>query len=405
MRPAPVIRAAGGGLARRRVQTIVIAVVLTIATTACLLAIALIMDSNGPFDKAFGAQRGAHLTVTVDAARTTASQLAATTRLPQVDVAAGPFAEVSVKASVSGGRRGGEPSPFTETLAGRASPGGLVDDITLRSGHWPDRAGQIVLGSTWPGGAQFIPLGSTVTVTGVPGNPTLTVVGFGTSVTQSADGWVLPAEIARLRAPGTPPSEQMLYRFHAAATAGQVGADATAVSAALPAGAVTGTLSYLTIRSAEQSSIAPFVPFIVAFGVIGLAMSLLIVVNVVSGAVVAGYARIGVLKSIGFTPGQVMAVYAIQAVVPAAAGCLAGAVLGALALGPLVLAKAAAAFGVGTLGGLPAWLAVGVPAALCILTGLADSPRSRPSHPGMRPGPVIVVRRTGSSACCRCPGR
>ena len=44
-------------------------------------------------------------------------------------------------------------------------------------------------------------------------------------------------------------------------------------------------------------------PFVVAFGVIGLAMSVLIVANVVSGAVVAGYRRIGVLKSIGFTPG------------------------------------------------------------------------------------------------------
>ena len=398
MRPAPVIRAAEGGLARRRVQTIVIAVVLTIATTACMLAIVLIVDSNGPFDKAFAAQRGAHLTVTVDAARATASGLAATTRLPQVAAAAGPFAAVSVQASVSGGSRGGVPLPFTETLSGRASPGGPLDDITLRSGHWPDQAGQIVLGSTWPGVAQFIPLGATVSVTGVPGNPTLTVVGVGTSVTQSADGWVLPAEIARLRAPGTPASEQMLYQFHAAGTAAQVSADAAAVSTALPAGAVTGTMSYLTVRSAEQSSIAPFLPFIVAFGVIGLVMSLLIVAGVVSSAVAAGYARIGVLKSIGFTPGQVMAVYTIQAVAPAAAGCLAGAVLGTMALGQLVLTRAAAAYGVGTLGGLPAWLAIGAPAALCALTGLAALP------PALRAGRLAAVAAVASGRAPR-PGR
>ena len=36
-------------------------------------------------------------------------------------------------------------------------------------------------------------------------------------------------------------------------------------------------------------------------------MSVLIVINVVSAAVVAGYRRIGILKSIGFTPGQVVA--------------------------------------------------------------------------------------------------
>jgi putative ABC transport system permease protein len=370
---APAFTAVGG-LVRRRVHTIVIAVVLLITTTACVLAAALIVDSDGPFDKAFAAQRGAHLTVTVDPARATAAELAAAAKLPQVTAAAGPFAEVAVDASVSGGPRGGEPLPFTETIAGRASPGGPVDDIILQSGHWPRRPGQIVLGSTWPGGAQFIPLGATVTVTGVPGNPELTVVGFGTSITESADAWVLPAEIERLQAPGAPRSAQMLYRFRASATAAQLAADGLAVTAALPAGTVTGTQSYLPRRSAEQSSITPFLPFIIAIGVIGLVMSLLIVASVISGSVVAAYGRIGVLKSIGFTPGHVVAFYATQAVAPAAAGCAAGAVLGVATAGRLVLSGAAAAYGVGTLGGLPAWLAVGAPAALCVLTGLAALP-------------------------------
>ena len=386
MTAAPVF-AAVGGLVRRRVHTIVIAVVLLITTTACVLAAALIVDSDGPFDKAFAAQRGAHLTVTVDPARATVAELAATAKLPQVTAAAGPFAEVAVDASVSGGPRGGEPLPFTETIAGRASPGGPVEDITLQSGHWPRLPGQIVLSSTWPGEAQFIPLGATVTVTGVPGNPELTVVGFGASITESADAWVLPAEIERLQAPGAPRSAQMLYRFRASATAAQLAADGLAVTAALPAGTVTGTQAYLPLRSAEQSSIAPFLPFIIAIGVIGLVMSLLIVAGVISGSVVAGYGRIGVLKSIGFTSGQVVAVYATQAVAPAAAGCAAGAVLGVATAGRLVLSAAAAAYGVGTLGGLPAWLAVGVPAALCVLAVLAALP------PALRAG-----RRTATAA-------
>lgn len=377
--------AAIGGLARRRVHTIVIAVVLLITTTACVLAAALIVDSDGPFDKAFAAQRGAHVTVVIDPARATAAELAATAKLPQVTAVAGPFAEVAVDASVSGGPRGGEPLPFTETIAGRASPGGPVDDVVLQSGHWPRRAGQIVLGSTWPGGAQFIPLGATVTVTGVPGHPELTVVGFGTSITGSADAWVLPVEIERLQASGAPRTAQMLYRFRASATAAQLAADGLAVTAALPAGMVTGTQSYLPLRSAEQSSIAPFLPFIIAIGVIGLVMSLLIVASVISGSVMAGYGRIGVLKSIGFTPGQVVAVYATQAVAPAAAGCAVGAVLGVATAGRLVLSGAAAAYGVGTLGGLPAWLAVGAPAALCVLTGLAALP------PALRAGRLTAT--------------
>lgn len=371
MKAGPVAAAAAGGLARRRVQTAVVALVLLITTAACVLAVALVADSSGPFDQAFAAQRGAHATITVDAARTTSAQLAATTRLRQVTAAAGPFAEVAVRASVSGGPKGGEPLPFTETLAGRASPGGPLDDITVQSGHWPRQPGQIVLGSSWPGGPRFIPLGATVTVRGVPGAPALTVVGFATSVTQSADGWVLPAEIARLRAPGTPPGAQMLYRFVRADTPAQVDSGATAVRAALPPGAVTSTRSYLDVRAAEAAEIAPYVPFVVAFGVIGIVLSALIVAGVVSGEVTAGYHRIGVLKSIGFSPGQIVAAYVGQALVPAAAGGLAGAVSGTLLASRLVLARAAAAYGVGTLGGVPAWVDVVAPAALCALTAIA----------------------------------
>lgn len=385
MTTAPVLTAAAGGLVRHRVQTIVIAVVLLITSTACVLAAALIVDSDGPFDKAFAAQRGADLTVIVDAARVTAAELAATARLPQVTGAAGPFAEVAVDASVSGGPRGGEPLPVTETIAGRASPGGPVDDVVLRSGHWPRQPGQIVLGSTWPGVAQFFPLGATITVTGAPGRPEFTVVGFGISITETADAWVLPADIGRLQAPDAPRGAQMLYRFRASATAAQVAADGLAVTAALPSGAVTGTQSYLPLRSAEQSLITPFLPFIIAIGVIGLVISLLIVAGVISGSVVAGYGRIGVLKSIGFTPGQVVAVYATHAVTPAAAGCVGGALLGVATAGRLVLSGAAAAYGVGTIGGLPAWLAFGTPAALCFLTGLAALP------PALRAGRLTAT--------------
>ena len=58
-----------------------------------------------------------------------------------------------------------------------------------------------------------------------------------------------------------------------------------------------------------------------AFGIIGLVLAVLITASVVSAAVVAGYRRIGVLKSIGFTPAQVAATYLAQLGVPALAGC------------------------------------------------------------------------------------
>jgi len=64
------------------------------------------------------------------------------------------------------------------------------------------------------------------------------------------------------------------------------------------------------------------------FGRIGIGMAVLIVGNVVNGAVVSGYRRIGVLKSLGFTPAQVVIAYVAQAGLPALAGIAAGVVAG-----------------------------------------------------------------------------
>jgi putative ABC transport system permease protein len=369
MRTGPVGRAVRGGVSRRRVQTLVIGLVLLVSTAASVLALALVVDSSAPFDHAFAAQRGADLAAVVDPARATPAELAATARRPGVTAAAGPFAETTISpqmAHVAG------PNGFLPpmTLAGRSAPGGPVDDIVLQSGHWAQRPGQLVLASNPSSNEQIgLPLGAKITVMGVRGRPTLTVVGLAASATNSADGWVVPGEVARLRAPGEPAAAQMLYRFRSAGSAAQVRAGAAGVSAALPPGAVTATQSYLAVKMQEVSRIGPFVPFLVAFGVIGLIMSVLIVANVVSGAVVAGYRRIGILKSIGFTPAQVVAAYIGQIAVPAVAGVLGGLALG-LVLATLLLKQAANAYGVGALG-VPVWVGVAVPAAMLGLVAIA----------------------------------
>jgi putative ABC transport system permease protein len=369
MRAGPVGRAVRGGVARRRVQTIVIALVLLVSTGASVLALALVVDSSAPFDHSFAAQRGAHLALIIDPARATPADVAATRRLPQVTSVAGPFAAVSVAPQLTG-QAGPDGSLPPMTLAGRPAPGSRVDDLTLQAGHWPDQPGQMVLADNPASDIQIgLPLGAKLTMTSAPGRPVLTVVGKATSVTDSADGWVTPGEIARLRTPGAPRSDQMLYRFRSAGSAAAVHADAAAVSAALPPGAVTAVQSYLTVREQETSRIGPFVPFLVAFGVIGLVMSVLIVANVVSGAVVSGYRRIGILKSIGFTPGQVMAAYTAQVTVPALAGVLGGLVAGDL-LAMMLLRQAANAYGVGQLS-VPVWVDVAVPAAMLALVAIA----------------------------------
>jgi putative ABC transport system permease protein len=394
----PVGRAIRAGLGRKLTQTSVIALVLLISTGASVLGLALVVDSNAPFDIAFAAQHGADVTATFSPARVTDSDLAATRRLPIVTAAAGPFDEVT--AAITARSSAGGPAGFAElglppmTLAGRAAPGGPVDDISLQQGRWVTGPGQIVLSGNDNLPAGLV-TGDQVTITSAPGKPRLTIVGLATSVTGSADGWVAPAEIGKLTGPATRASTQMLYRFASAGTSADLRADVAAVSRALPPGAVAATLSYLSVRMQETSGIAPLAPFVAAFGLIGLVMAVLIVVNVISGAVVSGYYRIGVLKSIGFTPGQIMAIYLGQAIVPAVAGCLAGLALGNLMAGAL-LNRAASAFQVGTLG-VPAWVNLTVPAGMLIVVGIAAL------LPATRAGRLSAIRAIAAGRAPR-PG-
>jgi putative ABC transport system permease protein len=364
-----VFRAAAGGLGGRRLQAVIIGLVVLAATAASTLALGMLADAHSPFDHAFAQQNGAHVAVTIDTSAASAAQITNATHVKGVTAVAGPFGTESVNAKVvPPGVTGG--SITTQlTFVGRSSPGGPVDDLTLQQGHWAAGDDQAVVSDTGNAPSQ---LGTTITV----GSRTMTVVGVADSVTNTADVWVLPAEMAAIAGPGGSGQAQLLYRFASNATNSDISADIGEIEAALPSSAVLSHTNYLSVRQSEQSSIAPWVPFIVAFGVIALAISVLIVVNVVGGAVVAGTTRIGVLKSIGFTPAQVVACYVLLVAVPAVAGAVAGLVVGNLLAVPLYRQNAQV-YQVGVLG-VPFWVDVAVPLAVIALTVLAAvGPASR----------------------------
>ena len=262
MSTAPVLRAVSGGVTRRKVQAVVIGLVVLVSTAAATLAPGPLADVNAPLERAFAAQHGAEVTAT---AKASLAQLAATTGLAGVTAAAGPFPETTVTATMLVSPPPGQSGIFLPTqqmtVVGRASPGGPVDDLTLHSGHWATQPGQAVLltdGQAPDGQAPRVGIGTQITVTSVPGSPRLTVVGTATSITHTAQVWVAPAEIAALRAPGTPDLAQMLYRFASAGTTAQVNADVAALRAALPRGALIGAQSWLTVTLPATDTIAPW---------------------------------------------------------------------------------------------------------------------------------------------------
>ncbi|MFJ5543889.1 FtsX-like permease family protein [Micromonospora chalcea] len=325
-------RVVRSGVRRRRVQAAVVGLVTAAAVTATVLGAGLLVASRAPFDDAFAVQRGAHLTVRADSGAVTEPQLAASASTPGVVAAAGPYRMLVVAFTEGGGMR---TPPLT--VVARADPGGPVDRIELAGGRWPAGPDEIVLS----GGAVRLPPGSRLTT---PGGAEFTVVGTARSISDTAGAWVLPSAAGVLDGPDTADGYQMLYRFADARTATEVGTGRDAVVSALPAGAVTGARSWLDVRQQAVEDAAVFVPFLVAFALLGIVMALLVVGTVVAGTVGAATRRIGILKALGCTPAGIVRAFVAQTLVPAAAGAVAGAVTGNLIALP-VLAETEQVYG------------------------------------------------------------
>ena len=195
------------------------------------------------------------------------------------------------------------------TIAGRSSPGGPVDDITLQGGHWPYRPGP-----DRPGRQSA-------------GQQPARASRSGRARHRDRRAWAADADgrgrrqfgHRHRRRVGDPGRDRRRCGPAARRRAPRC-CTGSPDPAPPPTSAPASRRSPRHCRRArwppprhtcpcrvqETSGIAPLAPFIITFGIIGLIMSVVIVTNVVSGAVVAGYRRIGILKSIGFTPGQVI---------------------------------------------------------------------------------------------------
>jgi putative ABC transport system permease protein len=386
----PVLQGAWAGAARRLVQSLVVLAVLAVSTAAAVTGLTLAFAANAGHAAAIAATHGADLEVTINAAKVTAAQLAATRHLPGVTQDAGPYPEATITVAAGPaavGGRGGVP-PTRLTVVGRASPSGPLDDIVanpaimgnVSRSHWPNRPGEISLAVST---SIRLPVGAKLTVTSVPGRPVLTVTGYGDTAVNYEDAWVVPSEIAALRAAGAPAQEQMLYTFANASTPAQISADLAGLKAALPPGAVASSQSLLSglVPAGTGPGGNANTPFVVTFAVMGLVLAVLIVANVVSAAVIVSYRRIGVLKSIGFTPAQVTAVYLTQISIPAVAGAVAGTVLGNAWVLPVI--------GLYEIQGahvsVPLWINLTAPLGLLALAGLAAA------VPAVRAGQLPAV--------------
>lgn len=400
-----VLKTAWTAARRRRLQSLVVFAVVLLSSATAVLALGLIVGSSAPFDRAFRSQNGAHVTAAFDATKVSAADLAATASRSGVAAAAGPYE--TVEGQLSGGRQKRPPG----TIAGRADADSTVDRLEISDGSWLSGTGQIVLSPeiAGPGGHGW-KVGDQVTVND---GPTLTVAGIASSATDSAIAWVSPQQTDVLHSRAAASGRQMLYRFADAGSETAVASALDTATAGLPADSLTGSVSYLAVKLELEGRIKVMVPFVVAFAVLGLVMSVLIVVNVVSGAVVAGFRTIGVQKALGLTPGQVVGAYAGQILLVGIPAALLGVVVGRLVALPL-LNQTEQAYATNAKPSVPIWIDLTVVACAVVLLVLAAA------GPAIRAGrfsaaQAIAVGRAraaaeGSGSGARspvpvCPGR
>ncbi|MGW1808383.1 ABC transporter permease [Streptomyces sp. NPDC002078] len=317
-----VWKAARAAVRRRILQTLVIWLVTLVSTGSIVVALGLVDAASAPFDHVFGEQHGPHVVAEFDPGKVSDAQLERAARQPGVEAVAGPFpqATVDVPRDAEDLGLGGE-----VTVVGRPGPGGAVDRLHLWAGRWPTRPGEMVLNrqSDWTGadiGKKFR----------LPAGPTLTIVGFAFDLSDTADVWVAPDQITALH----PHTTQMLYRFRDASSQSALSAGLARVTEALPKGSLSGSHTYLSLKDRIGSNARAYAPYLMAFGILGVLVAVLIVANVVGGAVVSGFRHIGILKALGFTPGQVLGVYLVMVSVPAVLGCALGTLVGNLLAKP-----------------------------------------------------------------------
>jgi putative ABC transport system permease protein len=306
-------------LRRRRLQAAVVFVTALLAVGTGTIALTLIAQTTDPYQTAFDAQKGAHLQVAFDS-RVDPGTLAGTPALIGAAASAGPYRATDLQFQ-SGGHK------YEVTAIGRDNPGGDVGQLRVVGGRWPSSGTEIALTRSFAD-LNHISIGDRLKVISVPQEPVLTVVAevvdigvLRADVGGVQHAWVINPALAALTAKGSS-FYLMDYRFASDPTSAQLQARMDTLNASLPPGSITSSTNYIFIRTVFHVSTQILTGVLAAFSVFALAATAAIVANLVTGIVISSYREIGIMKAVGFTPLQVVGVFVLQVLVPAAAACV-----------------------------------------------------------------------------------
>jgi putative ABC transport system permease protein len=386
-------RKALADLRGQRLQGVAIFLIVAAATATLVLGLTLNRSSSNPWERAFAATNGAHVELFVRPEVDSAPVL----HLDEVAEAAGPFPTLWDQRLIDEldkheiGLYGLPAEPIAvarpQVTDGRWLTAGAEREIVL------DRSTAREIG---------VATGETVAFLTPRGKVSLLVVGLAVSGNWGAYpdwtpglGYVLPETLTLLEPDRSAWSTMLLVRLDEPAATRAFIDHADAV---LPAGAVTGDVTWQEVRENLDFNNAIFVVLLSVFSVLALVAAGLVIANAIAGRVLAQSREIGLLKAIGVTPRGVALLFLAEHLALACAGGLLGVAVG-LAVAPRLLSRAAdvldttaaptydpVSLGLAlaavlllvvlfTL--LPAWRAGRIPTVRAITVGLGGTPKAR----------------------------
>ena len=316
--------------------------------------------------------------------------LAATSTASPVTASAGPW---PVAGGILGQPADGRVIPAQ--LSARPTPDASIDSVTIHAGRWWQAPGEAVLDEQT---ARLLgkQVGDTITVHASAANGpdpfgpsagpgrSLRVVGIAGSVsTPGVQAWIAPADLAAI-VPAGASEQEMLYRVTPSATAADLTAATAAITGGMPADAVLSTQTYLDLKAGVDRIADLYVPVLLAFSIFAMLAAAFLIANIVTGVILTSYRDIGVMKAIGYTPGQVSTILAGQVLAPAIVGSVVGVVLGTIASQPLIH-DTALAFG------LPTAFSLSLPVVVTVLAVALATSLLAAIVPATRAGRISAV--------------
>ena len=369
-------------LRARRGQAIAVVAVVAGVVTALLLSAALLQGATNPWQGLFSATRGAQIWLRLAPGTDTGALRSAVHGVTRL---AGPYQAASATVVRDDAKQPAELRAMGPQLPAIGRP-------LLETGHWlsPDQPGGVVLESSYAQ-ALHARVGSTLDLDNLDGIAVdrVRVAGIAETSDQGfypdqTPGliWVLPGVLHRVEPRGDTYEVIGLQIADPAGTAPVIQQAVTQLGTS----AVEDVSTWQQVKQ-SMARRDPLLGLVLAlFGLVALGAAVLAIINATGGRVLVQRADLGMLQTLGFTPGQVMTMLVAEHAALGAAGLAAGLVAARLLPPGLLGAVPGVSAGAATLP-LGWWLLIlgGIEVAVVLATVV-------PGWRAARVWPVAAVR-------------